>query len=141
MSRWFKLEEFLISKTAKKKSIDNFPSWEVVEHLSELAWFLDDIRDVWGSGIIITSGFRCEALNKAVKGVKTSIHKIGYAADIYPSNGKFEEFKIVVKNWIEDKNFDQCIIEKNSNDDQWIHIGLYNNKGQQRHELFNLEAA
>ena len=139
MSRWFKLEEFLTSSKAKQKSIENIPSCEIVEHLSELAYFLDELREAWGSGINITSGFRCEALNKAVGGVKTSIHKIGYACDMKPANGEFEKFKEFVKDWIKDKKFDQCIIEKSKKGDEWIHLGLYNNAGQQRHQIFNME--
>ena len=138
MSKYFKLEEFLTSSTAKQKSIENLPSWKYVEHLSELAYFLDGLREAWGSGIIITSGFRNNALNKAVGGVENSIHKIGYAADIQPVNGKMKEFKVFVKNWIKDKDFDQCIIEKNKKGQEWIHIGLYNNSGQQRHNVFHL---
>ncbi len=136
----FNLEEFLTSSTARQKSIENLPSWDIVEHLRELALFLDDLREAWGSGIKITSGFRNDALNSKVGGVENSIHRIGFAADIYPSNGKFEEFKRFVKNWIKDKDFDQCILEKKGKS-QWIHIGLYNNSGQQRHNIFSLNAA
>lgn len=136
----FNLEEFLTSSTARQKSIENLPSWDIVEHLRELALFLDDLREAWGSGIKITSGFRNDALNSKVGGVENSIHRIGFAADIYPSNGKFEEFKRFVKNWIKDKDFDQCILEKKGKS-QWIHIGLYNNSGQQRHNIFSLNSA
>lgn len=136
----FNLEEFLTSSTARQKSIENLPSWDIVEHLRELALFLDELREAWGSGIKITSGFRNDALNSKVGGVENSIHRIGFAADIYPSNGKFEEFKRFVKNWIKDKDFDQCILEKKGKS-QWIHIGLYNNSGQQRHNIFSLNAA
>jgi len=136
----FNLEEFLTSSTARQKSIENLPSWDIVEHLRELALFLDDLREAWGSGIKITSGFRNDALNSKVGGVENSIHRIGFAADIYPSNGKFEEFKRFVKNWIKDKDFDQCILEKKGKS-QWIHIGLYNNSGQQRHNIFSSNAA
>lgn len=135
----FNLEEFLTSSTARQKSIENLPSWEIIEHLRELALFLDDLRDAWGSGIKVTSGFRNDKLNSKVGGVQNSIHKIGFAADIYPANGKWEEFKRFVKNWIKDKDFDQCIIEKKGKS-EWIHIGLYNNSGQQRHNIFSLVA-
>lgn len=141
MSKYFRLEEFLTSSKAKQKSIENLPSWEIVSNLNELAIFLDELREDWGSGINVTSGFRNEDLNKAVGGVKNSIHKTGYAADLQPANGKMKEFKEFVRNWIKDKEFDQCIIEKNKNGTEWVHIGLYNNSGQQRKEAFNLEAA
>lgn len=133
----FNLEEFLTSSTARQKSIENMPSWEIVEHLLELAYFLDDLREDWGSGIRVSSGLRIEALNKAVGGVETSVHKIGYAADISPANGKYEAFVAFLKEWLKDKNFDQCIEEKKGKT-RWIHIGLYNNKHQQRRQIFNI---
>lgn len=34
------------------------------------------------------------------------------AVDIWPINGKFEEFKKFIVSYLSDKNFDQCIIEK-----------------------------
>lgn len=136
-SKYFYLEEFLTSSTARQKSIENIPSWEIVLRLRKLAQFLDGLREEWGSGIRVTSGFRNDALNKAVGGVPNSIHRIGFAADIYPVNGKFEEFKKFVKNWIKDKDYDQVIIEKNGSS-EWVHIGLFNNSGGQRHNTFSL---
>lgn len=135
--KYFNLEEFLTSSTARQKSIENMPSWEIVEHLLELAYFLDDLREDWGSGIRVSSGFRIESLNKAVGGVPTSVHKIGYAADISPANGKYEAFVAFLKEWLKGKNFDQCIEEKKGKT-RWIHIGLYNNKHQQRRQIFNI---
>lgn len=138
-SKYFRLEEFLTSSTARQRSIENLPSWEILEHLRELAFFLDGLREAWGSGIRVSSGFRNEKLNAAVGGVQNSIHRIGYAADIQPVNGKTEEFKRFVKDWIKDKDFDQCIIERKGKV-EWIHIGLYNNSGQQRHNIFSMAA-
>ena len=135
--RYFTLEEFLKSDTAKKRGIDNYPTFEIVEHLEELAFFLDGIREAWGSGIKINSGYRSTILNIAVGGVVTSVHKIGYAADIYPTNGKFEDFKKFIVDYLKDKQFDQCIIESKAGR-QWIHIGLRNNSHQQRRKVFSL---
>ena len=44
---------------------------------------LDDLRDELGSAIIVTSGYRCEAHNKAVGGKRNSRHLAGQAADIF----------------------------------------------------------
>lgn len=134
---YFDLEEFLTSSTARQKSIENMPSWEIVEHLLELAYFLDDLREAWGSGIKVSSGFRIEALNKAVGGSKTSAHMIGYAADIMPANGKYEAFVAFLKEWLKDKKFDQCIEEKKGKT-RWIHLAIFNNKHQQRRQIFNI---
>ena len=43
---------------------------------------LQPIRDAWKGVIVVNSGYRCEALNKAVGGSKTSQHLKGEAADI-----------------------------------------------------------
>lgn len=137
-SKYFKLEEFLTSSTARVRGIENMPSWTIVEHLRELALFLDGLREAWGSGIRITSGFRNTALNKAVNGVYNSGHLSGFAADLYPANGKFEEFKKFIVNWAKNKKYDQLIIERNSRGDRWIHLSLYGNNGQQRKQSFSL---
>lgn len=128
---YFTLEELLTSSTARQKSIENLPSWEIVEHLKELAEFLDQLRKDWGSGIRVSSGFRNKKLNKAVGGVDESIHQIGYAADIQPSNGKFKEFAEFIQEWVKDKAYDQLCIESKGKT-RWIHLGLFNNSGQQR---------
>ena len=137
-SRYFRLEEFLTSPTARQKSIENIPSWEVVERLNELALFLDDLREAWGSGIRITSGYRNEDLNRAVKGVENSVHQIGYAADMVPANGRFKEFAAFVTEWAKDKVYDQLIVER-SKRSSWIHLGLYNNNHKQRRMCFLMD--
>lgn len=137
VSRYFKLEEFLTSSTARQKSIENLPSWEIIEHLKELAAFLDDLREDWGSGINVTSGYRCVKLNSAVNGSPTSAHPLGYAADLQPANGKMTEFVEFVRKWLKNKQFDQALIETRGKT-RWLHLGLYNQKGQQRRNIKDL---
>lgn len=135
--QFFTLGEFLTSSTARQKSIENLPSWEIVEHLNELALFLDGLRQAWGSGIVISSGFRNDKLNKAVNGAAESLHKKGWAVDMVPANGKFEEFKKFVVNWLKDKKFDELIIESKGKS-KWLHLQLYSNNGFQRCKTFSL---
>lgn len=136
-SKYFRLEEFLTSSTARQKSIENTPSWEIIEHLNELALFLDGLRASWGSGIIVSSGFRCDKLNAAVGGVPNSVHKIGYAADLQPANGDIEGFKRFVVDWLQGKAFDEAILERKGKT-TWIHIQLYSNNGFRRKKVFSL---
>lgn len=132
MNNYFQLEEFLKSDTALENKISNLPSWEVIEHLIELKDFLNPLREKWGSAIIVTSGYRCKELNNMLTyASKTSVHMIGYACDMIPANGKFEEFKSFLFDYLKDKNYDQCIVESNGKN-RWIHLGLYANNGQQR---------
>ena len=142
MSKYFKLEEFLRSDTALRKKIDNSPSWEIVSNLNRLANFLDEMREAWGSGIRVSSGFRCVLLNKAVGGVDGSAHQYGNAVDIVPVNGKQKEFEAFLKTWLKDRKFDQCIWETSkSSGGKWVHFSLYSNKGEQRCRMFGLIAA
>lgn len=136
-SKYFKLEEFLTSSVARQKSLENLPSWEIVEHLYQLAQFLDQLREDWGSGIIISSGYRNDKLNSAVGGVSTSGHRLGFAADIVPSNGQFDRFVSFLKNWLKNKNFDQALIETKGKT-RWVHISLRGVDGKQRCMVKNL---
>lgn len=138
MSKYFKLEEFLTSSTARQKSIENLPSFDVVENINVLAEFLDGIREGWGSGIRISSGFRNKKLNDAVGGVSASLHLKGWAADLQPINGKMEEFKKFIVNYLKDKDFDECILERNKTT-EWVHLQLYGNHGDQRKKVFSLK--
>ena len=142
MSKYFKLEEFLRSDTALRKKIDNSPSWEVIANLNRLANFLDEMREAWGSGIRVSSGFRCPALNSAVGGVQGSAHQYGNAVDISPVNGKQKEFEAFLKKWLVGKKWDQAIWEQSkSSGGRWVHFSLYSNKGEQRCRMFGLMAA
>lgn len=140
----FTLEELLRSTTALNKKIENLPSFEVIEHLNELALFLDDIREAYGKAIYISSAFRCKALNSILKGSSpTSVHQIGYAADMYVAGGKTEmdKFGKFLIAYLKDKKFDQLLVEKSSNGGYWYHLGLYNNKHEQRCQIKNLYVA
>lgn len=84
----FWLYEFLRSKTAADERIDNTPDPDQLEAITETARHLQSLRD-WLPSIFletvyieITSGFRSEALNKAVGGSETSDHRTGAAADV-----------------------------------------------------------
>ena len=134
---YFDLEEFLTSSVARQKSIENLPSWYIIEHLNDLGLFLDEIRIAWGSGIKVTSGYRNDRLNSAVGGVPNSVHRLGWAADIVPSNGDYEGFLRFIKEWAKNKAFDQIIEERNGKS-KWIHIGLYSPTGLQRRMLFSI---
>ena len=47
----------------------------------------DAIREHWGGGILITSGYRPEPYNREVGGVPGSRHVAGDALDIFPADG------------------------------------------------------
>ena len=136
---YFTLKEFIVSDTAKAKGIDNTPTFEIVNNLQELRdKVLDPLRKAWGSGIKVTSGYRCPELNKAVGGVSQSVHQVGWAADVVPSNGKLDEFFEFAPKWLLNHCvFDQVIIEKQGNK-RWLHIGFKSLTGAQRFQVLNI---
>lgn len=133
----FSVKELEASNTAKRLKIDNTIPDELEHNTKRLLNFLQGIREAWGSGIRITSGYRCPILNKVVNGSKTSAHLTCNAVDLWPCNNKFEEFKEFMVKYLEGRSWDQCIIEKSGNS-KWIHFGLYNNSGKQRRQIFSL---
>lgn len=135
--KYFTLKEFEYSDTAKLLHIKNQIPEEFIPHIEELVnTILDPLREAWGSGIIISSGYRCPKLNEAVHGSNTSAHCYGYAADLKPLNGKIEEFKTFCINWLKTTGiaFDQAINEY-SGSASWMHIGIRKRSGEQRKEF------
>ena len=89
LTEHFSLEELIKSSTAKAKKIDNTPTQAAKTNLQHLASnILEPIRLKYGKPIIVTSGYRSMALNKAVGGSKTSQHLLGQAADIKASQNE-----------------------------------------------------
>lgn len=85
----FTLDELTRSNVAAQLKIDNRPAPEAVSNLCYLAeQVLDPLREAYGQPVRVSSGYRCEALNKAVGGVPDSFHLAGCAADL--DNGSRE---------------------------------------------------
>lgn len=123
--KYFTIDELTASATARKKGIKNIPNEEERLNLIALvAAVLDPLREKYGKPIIVTSGYRCAALNKCVGGVTGSQHRKGEAADIVTkegAKGNFELGRLIV----ESGQFDQVIFENCGKDDllpQWIHV-------------------
>lgn len=134
--KYFSLSEFLNSATAKRLGIDNTPSFEVVDNLNKLADYLDIIREKVGKPILISSGFRCPVLNKAVGGVSNSQHLKGLAADIICAD--MESLEKVLR---ETGGFDQFIKEhRKGSKSFWFHVSVCARNGKPRNQIImNLE--
>lgn len=135
--KYFTLKELCVSATATKLGIKNEPTKQATTNLESLVLnILDPLRAAWGGGIIVTSGYRSVALNKAVGGSNTSAHLYGYAADIIPADGRISVFKAFVVKWLKDNaiNFDQYIDEQGGGS-EWVHIGIKSPSGNQRRQF------
>jgi hypothetical protein len=83
LSEHFSLEEMTYSDTARSNGIPNTPGPRERLALANLCQkILEPVRERFGLPITVTSGYRSEALNRAVGGSRTSQHMTGDAADI-----------------------------------------------------------
>lgn len=126
--KYFTIKELCKSSTAIQKRIDNTPNSEIVNNLKQLVdQVLDPLRKRYGKPIKVNSGYRCEQLNKTVKGAANSQHIKGLAADI--TAGSAEENKILFE-LVQELNlpFDQLIDEKKFS---WIHVSVSNKPRKQ----------
>jgi hypothetical protein len=145
LSENFTLEELIYSDTAKARGIDNSPTAlhkKILKHTAQ--YLLEKIRallnekyktynkkEVKYVALKVTSGYRSEKLNLAVKGSNTSQHLNGSACDIearivFKDGTKkvlpYTELYANIKQWVKEKKMsvDQCIQEKSGNA-VWIH--------------------
>jgi uncharacterized protein YcbK (DUF882 family) len=101
------------------REIDNTPTQDEISNLQQLANFLEEVKTVLGGKpIMISSGFRCKALNDAVGSKDTSQHRTGFAADFrVPGMTPDEVVRAVIASGI---GYDQIIREF----DRWTHISV-----------------
>lgn len=117
--KYFTIAELCKSETADRLGIDNRCKKEHVVNMTALVDnVLDPLREAYGKPIRVNSGFRCPALNKAVKGSATSDHMTGRAADITGGSPKENKrlFYLIQELGLP---FDQVIDEKHFS---WVHV-------------------
>lgn len=132
LSEHFSLTEMIRSTTATARGISNVPDARQILALKNLCInVLEPLRKFAGRPILIGSGYRCWALNKAVGGAATSQHMKGEAADIY-LNGDYQKGKEWFGYIRKNLKFDQLIWEHNARGTYWIHVSFRegNNRGQ-----------
>ena len=124
ITKHFTLEELCASATAKARGIQNKPNAQQIISLVYLAaYVLEPLREAMHEPIPISSGFRCEQLNRAVGGVSNSQHMRGQAADLCIGGDmkKGRKWFDYIKTHL---NFDQLIWEHSSNGTYWVHVSF-----------------
>lgn len=121
-SRW----EFTNSETAERLRIDNTIPYALMPNIQRVAEYLQTLRDRLCAHyqreiyITISSGYRCEELNKEVRGNRRSFHMKGLAADIRATSLSPYELAMFIRDHMSDIDIDQVILEH----DKWVHVGL-----------------
>ena len=132
LSPHFTVGEFFRSGTAIRLGIDNNPdahpgegisTAEVMENLRALCTeVLEPLRRRVGR-VIVTSGYRCQELNKAVGGVWNSQHLKGEAADIFvPDTATAMRYGHILERH---SAVQQLLLEPMGiQQKRWIHVGF-----------------
>lgn len=134
--KYFTFDELLSSQIADQHGIINepFSYHEMVEVYENLEFLvnnlLDCIRERFAVPMIITSGYRCEEVNKLVGGVDNSQHMKGEAVDFYFADFGKKEMAAAFFEIAEEFDFDQLIYYKKKG---IIHIS-YSRKNN-RHQI------
>jgi uncharacterized protein YcbK (DUF882 family) len=132
LSEHFTLGE--MCKTSAKTADGNIPSHVHIENLKRLCGWLEELRRRWnniyGEGddpIIINSGYRSEAANKAVGGVPSSNHLSGCAADIKVAGieqlVRYATILLDISD-LNNEDFDELLLERSPRGTYWLHFAV-----------------
>lgn len=144
LTKHFHLSEFARSSTAARLGIDNTIPEALIPNIRNLCeQILEPLRAHIRSPVVISSGYRCKALNKAVGGVWNSQHMTGEAADIvssspsptFPREGVGKLLLLTWAEWIKANcQFDQLILEKSGNT-VWLHVSCCRDATKNRKQV------
>lgn len=81
LSPHFALEELMASQTASREGLDNTPPPEALANLRITAHKMEAVRALLAHPILVSSGYRSPAVNKAAHGAINSAHMTGNAVD------------------------------------------------------------
>ena len=142
-TKHFTAEEMHASATATRLKVSNAGYPEVDARLKTLCEkILEPLRVAWGKPIVVTCGYRCATVNKAVGGAANSDHIYGNAADIRTTsdtvadNKKLFDLAVKMMNDGRLKDVKQIIDEYNYN---WIHISYQDGRTQKRNQVLHLK--
>ena len=132
LSQHFTLGE--LCKTSAKTQDGNIPSHVHIENLKRLCGWLEMLRSEWnkryGEGndpIIINSGYRSQAVNKAVGGVTGSNHLTGCAVDIHVYGieqlVRYAAILLDISD-LNNEDFDELLLERSPKGTYWLHFAV-----------------
>jgi len=139
LSKHFKLEEFEKSMTATRKGIENKAGSGEIKNLTDLCYaVLEPVRAKFDKPIMITSGYRSEALCEAIGSKKTSQHTRGEAVDFEIAGVS----NLQVALWLSNNcDFDQLILEywneEEGANSGWVHCSY--KEGSNRKQVLTFD--
>ena len=123
----------LAELTKTNTGIENVPNEAQVENLKRVCRWLERLRrrwnDLYGEGddpIVINSGFRSAAVNKAVGGAPTSNHLTGCAVDIRVAGlEQLLRYAVILLDISDEsgEDFDELLLERKGAV-MWLHFAV-----------------
>ena len=129
----------LAELTKTNTGIENVPNETQVENLKRLCRWLERLRRRWndlyaddgGVGmeepLIVNSGYRSAAVNKAVGGAPTSNHLTGCAVDIRVAGlEQLLRYAVILLDISDEsgEDFDELLLERNKAGRYWLHFAV-----------------
>ena len=123
LTKNFTLAEMTKSETALRHDLENTPNEQEISAMKLLAEkVLQPVRDHFGKGVKVNSGFRNQDVNQKVGGSRNSDHIRGQACDIEIPGVPNAE----LAEWIKDNlEYNQLILEfytPGVPDSGWVHV-------------------
>ena len=144
LSEHFTLAE--LCKTSVKTADGNIPSHVHIENLKRLCSWLERLRQRYNQmrneklemrngnedmrnevPIIINSGYRSDAVNKAIGGAKGSNHLTGCAVDIRVAGmEQLLRYAVILLDIADEgrEEFDELLMERNAKGTYWLHFAV-----------------
>ena len=133
-------EHFSLAELCKTRTgMENVPNEAQVENLRRVCRWLERLRRRWneryadiGNGgmeepLIINSGYRSPAVNKAVGGVPSSNHLTGCAVDIRVAGlEQLLRYAVILLDISDEsgEDFDELLLERNKAGRYWLHFAV-----------------
>ena len=118
----FDASEFLHSQIAARHGIAMTPPVELVPNLRRLIEHMQNVRDVFGKPVVITSGYRPPRVNEICGGSPHSAHLWGCAADfIVLGVGLYDAARTLADSSL---HWRQLILEYPDTGHGWLHFAV-----------------
>lgn len=132
ISKYFSMDTVIHSDMAKKYNIDNrVRDIDIMGNIHQMGIVMDDVIDVLGKTIVVTSWYRSDDLNKLVSKSKKSKHKIGCAVD-FQTDSLDNDYKLLVQKL---KKFSKIMIEYIGGK-SWIHLEWTGKNAREAMEVY-----
>ncbi len=144
-----------LCKTSARTPDGNIPSHVHIENLKRLCGWLEELRRRYnkrynplptspGGGdeepIIINSGYRSEAVNKAIGGVKGSNHLTGCAVDIRVAGiEQLVRYATILLDISDEscEDFDELLLERSPRGTYWLHFAVRPSENRRKVRLIH----